>query len=105
MLLQKLKILNPLLKLEKFRVTNFYIINSYLLRFSTAKGFSTGLSLVGPTEVSAYKSFLFNEGFLKVENKEHLFDLLSHFFIALCSNALRSSKVSQSTFTLLAIFA
>ena len=45
---------------------------SQLSRCSTAKGSKTGLSLVGPTKVKARKSFLFNEGFLKVENNKSL---------------------------------
>ena len=49
------------------------IINSWLSKCSTAWGFKTGLSLVGPTKVKACKSFLFTDGSLKVENKEHLF--------------------------------
>ena len=43
---------------------------------STARGSSTGLTLVGPTKIKAGKSFLFIEGFLKVENKEQLFDFV-----------------------------
>ena len=34
---------------------------SQLLSCSTARGSGTGLSLVGPTKVKAYKSFLFEE--------------------------------------------
>ena len=52
------------------------LMYSWLLLCSTARGFSTRLSLVGPTEVKARKSFLFNEGSLKFENKEHLFDFV-----------------------------
>ena len=47
-------------------------MNGWLLRCSTARRSSNGLFLVGPTKVKACKSFLFNEGSLKVENKEHL---------------------------------
>ena len=43
-------------------------------RCSTARGPSTGLSLVDPTKFKARKSFLFPEGSLKVKNKEHLVD-------------------------------
>ena len=46
-----------------------------LLRCSTARGASSELSLGSPTKVKALKSFLFTEGSLKVENKEHLFTL------------------------------
>ena len=52
------------------------IIYSQLSRCSTARGSSTGLSLVGPTIVKACKSFLFTEGSLKVENKKHLLDFV-----------------------------
>ena len=45
---------------------------SQLSRCCTAKGSKTGLSLVGPTKVKARKSFLFTEGFLKVENNKSL---------------------------------
>ena len=38
------------------------------------------LSLVGPTKVKAPKSFLFTEGSLKVENKEHFFDFVVTLF-------------------------
>ena len=51
-------------------------IYSQLSRCSTASGSSTGLSLVGPTMVKASKTFLFTEGSLKVENKEHLVDFV-----------------------------
>ena len=34
------------------------------------------MSLVGPTKLKACKSFLFTEGSLKVEDKEHLYILL-----------------------------
>ena len=37
-------------------------------------GSSSGLFIVGTTKVKACKSYLFSEGSLKVENKEHLFD-------------------------------
>ena len=47
-------------------------IHSWLLRCSTTRGPSTGLSLVGPTKVKARKSFLFTEGLLKVENNKSL---------------------------------
>ena len=53
------------------------IINSRSLRCITARGSSSGLSLGGPTNVKAHKSFLFTECSLKVENKEHLFDGLA----------------------------
>ena len=52
------------------------MINSQLLRCSTARGSNTRLFLVGLTKVKACKSFLFTEGSLKVENEEHLFDLV-----------------------------
>ena len=48
-------------------VTLSYIY-SWLSRCSTDRGSSTGLSPVGPTKVEAYKTFLFTEGSLKVEN-------------------------------------
>ena len=41
-------------------------IHIRLSRCFTAKGSSTGLSLVGPTKVKACKSFLFTEGSLKL---------------------------------------
>ena len=43
-----------------------------LSRCSTARVSFSGLSLGGPTKVDACKSFLFTEGYLKVENIEHL---------------------------------
>ena len=52
------------------------LIYRRLSRFSTTIGSSAGLSLVGPTKVEARKSFLFTEGFFKVENKEHLNDFV-----------------------------
>ena len=45
-----------------------------LLRCHTARGSRTGFTLVGPTKNKARKCFLFTEGSLKVENKEHLDD-------------------------------
>ena len=39
-------------------------------------GSSTGLFHVGPTKVKACKSFLFTDHPLKVENREHLVDLV-----------------------------
>ena len=39
-----------------------------LLRCSTARGYSTGLSLVGPAKVKAPKSIIFIEGAPEVEN-------------------------------------
>ena len=51
---------------------------SGLPRFITARWSNTGLSLVGTNKVKARKSFLFTEGSLKVENKEHLFDFVCH---------------------------
>ena len=62
----------------------FLIINSRLLKCCTARGPSSELSL-GPNKVKARKSFLFTEGFLKVENKEHLVELMSHKSISFCS--------------------
>ena len=52
-------------------------IHSRLRRCSTARVSSTELFLVGPTKVKAPKSFLYTEGSLKVENKEHLFDFVA----------------------------
>ena len=49
---------------------------SKFLRCSTARGSNTRLSLVGPTEVKAHKSFRFTEGSLNVENKENLSDFV-----------------------------
>ena len=51
-------------------------IYSQLWRCSTARGSNSWLSLGGPTKVKAKKSFLFTEGSLKVEIKEHLFDFV-----------------------------
>ena len=59
-------------------------MNGWLLRCSTARRSSNGLFLVGPTKVKACKSFLFNEGSLKVENKEHLFDFVLTLFLSNC---------------------
>ena len=44
-------------------------INSLLWRCSTARELGSRLSLKGPTEVEASKSFLFTKGSLKVEIK------------------------------------
>ena len=41
-------------------------------------GFYARISLVDPTKVKAQKSFLFTEKLCCIENKEHLFYLLSH---------------------------
>ena len=51
-------------------------IYSLLSGCSTARGSSAGLSLVGPTKVNSCKSFLFTQGSLKIENKEHLVDFV-----------------------------
>ena len=58
-----------------------YDMYSCLSRCSEARGSSTGLLLIGPTKVNTRKSFLFTKGFLKVENEEHLFDLI----VTLCA--------------------
>ena len=50
----------------------YFIIYSWLLRCSTARGSSSGLSLRGPTKVKAPKCFLFTEGSLIVENNKLL---------------------------------
>ena len=52
------------------------IIYSQLSRYSKAKGSSSGLSQGGPTKVKASKSFLFTDGFLRVENKENFIDFV-----------------------------
>ena len=79
---------------------NVVSTNSRLSRGTTARGSCSGLSLGGPTKVKARNSFLFTEGSLKAENKEHLIDfVVTLYFISLCSNALRSSKVSLTIFT------
>ena len=39
----------------------------------------TRFTLVDPKKIKACKSFAFNQNFLLVENKEHLFDFCSHF--------------------------
>ena len=52
----------------------FCIIYSRLSRHSTARGSSSGFSLVSPTKVEACKSFLFP----CIENKEHLVDFCCH---------------------------
>ena len=44
-----------------------------VVRCGTARDPISGLFLGVPTKVKARKSFLHTEGFLKVENKEHLF--------------------------------
>ena len=51
-------------------------IISHLSRCSTARGSSSGLSPGGPFKVKVRKSFLFTEGSLTVENREHLFDFV-----------------------------
>ena len=62
-------------------------------------GSRTELFRVGLTRVKACKSFLFTDGPLKVENKEHLNDLVVTFYsISLRFIALHSGKGSQSTF-------
>ena len=53
--------------------------------------------IVHPTKVKAHKSFQLTKGSLDVENKEHLGYFVSTlYFTSLCSNDLRSSKVSKS---------
>ena len=49
---------------------------SRLSRCSKVRWSSTGLLCVIPAKVKGYKSFMFTDGPLKVENKEHLFDLV-----------------------------
>ena len=44
--------------------------------YSTSRGSLFRLSQGDPTKVKACKSFLFTEGSLKVENKEHLLPYL-----------------------------
>ena len=51
-------------------------IYSQLSRCSTARGSSTGLSLVGPTKVKVRKSFLLAEVPIKLKNKDHLLDFV-----------------------------
>ena len=56
---------------QKFIFNNVYIVKGgdkyiRLSRCSTARGFGTGLSLVGLTKVKARKSFLFSESSLRV---------------------------------------
>ena len=51
-------------------------LHSWLLRFSTARGSGSGLSLGGPTKVKMRKFFLFTEGSLEVESKEHLIEFV-----------------------------
>ena len=63
-------------------------IYSQLSRCITARGSISGLSLGGPTKVKARESFLFTEGSLKVENKEHLFD----FIVTLLSSKIRQTR-------------
>ena len=60
----------------RFLSIAIFAIYNWLSRCSTARGSSTVLSLVSLTLVKACKSFLFTEGTLKVENKEHLFDFV-----------------------------
>ena len=58
-------------------------------------GSRTELFRVGLTRVKACKSFLFTDGPLKVENKEHLNDLVVTFYsISLRFIALHSGKVT-----------
>ena len=66
-------------------------IYSQLSRCSTARGSSTGLVCVGPTEVKASKSFLFTDIPIKVENKEHLFNLVA----TLLASELQSYRVTE----------
>ena len=83
-----------ILTFQNFRLQLFCrlkktIINSRLSRCNTARAFSTGLSLVDTTKVEAWKSFLFSEGSLKFEHKEHLVDFVVRlYFTSLCFNAL-----------------
>ena len=71
------------------RWQNLDKIQSWLLRCSTARGSISGLFLGGPTKFKACKSFIFTEGSLKVENKEHLFvfvvtlNVLNHLYTLL----------------------
>ena len=64
-------------------------------RCGTARGSNSWLSLGGLHKGKAGKSFLFTEGSLRVENKEHLFDnIVTLYFILLCSNA---GNITDST--------
>ena len=47
-------------------------IHSWLSRCSTARGSSSGISLVGPSKVKACKFFLFTESSLLVKNNKSL---------------------------------
>ena len=48
------------------------IIYSRLSRLNTARGSGTSHVTVSPAKVKAYKSIMFTEGILEVENKEHI---------------------------------
>ena len=62
------------------------------MQYSRLLWSSTGMTLVGSTKVKSYKSLLFNEGSLKVENKEHSVDfVVSHYFAAF----KRNNKLKQ----------
>ena len=52
------------------------IIYSRLSRDSTARGLFLGYPKEVPLRFKAGESFLFTEGYLKVENKEHLYDFI-----------------------------
>ena len=68
---------------------------SRLSRLSTVRQLYTRLSLVGPTKVTACKSFVCNQKFSIVENNELLFDfVICFYFLSLCFNAVCISEVS-----------
>ena len=93
-LLLKLQILLTgvlrLLTLRKMKMTHplptkdmiLQMTNTQLSRCITASWSSSGLSLGGPTKVKALKSFLFTEGSLRVESKEHLFKFVVTLFLS-----------------------
>ena len=51
-----------------------WFINSQLSRLNTARGYDTGLVIVGPAKVKTCKSILFTEDVPEVKIKKHLVD-------------------------------
>ena len=73
---------------------NTYIYKQ-LSRCCTARGSSTRFSLLGPTKIKGYKSFLFTEKFPCIK-KEHLVDLrLLDLFYKRSTNLVDKIKVRR----------
>ena len=68
-------------------------------RCSAAKGSCTGLSLVGPTEVKAHKSFLLTGGSLKIEIKNIWLIVVTLYNTMQCPVKVNSNTIELTVHT------